>query len=177
MHMATTTRWWTAADLAELPEDGCRYEALEGELLVTPAPARGHAAVTGRLVAMLAEYCRAQAVGEVLVHGVVRWRSNELQPDLMVSLPLPLDARWDETALPLLVIEIHSPSTHQRDRGVKRAAYMALGIPEYWQVNLEEQCVLVNTPSHDEVLVTRVLEWHPNPDIPPLRIDLHDLFR
>jgi Uma2 family endonuclease len=177
MHMATTTRWWTAVDLEELPEDGCRYEVLEGELLVTPAPAYLHRAVTGHLVGVLAEYCRAHTVGVVVVPGVVRWRSNELQPDIAVArLPRQENAR-DVGDSPLLVIEIHSPSTQARDRGVKRAAYMALGIPEYWQVNLEERSVLVTRQGLGDLLMSVALEWQPDPNIPALRIELADLFR
>jgi Uma2 family endonuclease len=177
MHMATTSRWWTAADLEDMPEDGCRYEVLEGELFVTPAPVFEHRAVTGHLVAVLGAYCRAHLIGVVVVPGVVRWGSNELQPDVAVAaLPRPSADRGEGDA-PILVIEIHSPSTHLRDRGVKRTTYMSLGIPEYWQVNLQERTVLVTRQERGDVLATSVLEWQPNPDIPPLRIDLHDLFR
>jgi Uma2 family endonuclease len=177
MHMATTTRWWTAADLADLPEDGCRYEALEGELLVTPVPAFPHRVVTGTIVAMLAGYCRTNEIGVVVVPGVVRWRANELQPDIAVA-PRPharsASAGSDE---PVLVIEIHSPSTRGRDRSVKRAAYMSLGIPEYWQVDIEERVVLVTRTGRGDFRAHSVLDWQPNPELPALEIDVPALFR
>jgi Uma2 family endonuclease len=177
MHMATTSRWWTAADLEELPEDGCRYEVLEGELLVTPAPAFEHRAVTGQLVAKLAEYCRAHSIGVVVVPGVVRWNANELQPDVAVAtIPVPHSGRSTGDSS-ILVVEIHSPSTELRDRSVKRAAYMALDIPEYWQVNVQEKSVLVTRLGRGQLLVKSVLTWHPDPNITPLQIDLSALFR
>jgi Uma2 family endonuclease len=86
-------------------------------------------------------------------------------------------ATWSDVGLPLLVIEVHSPITHLRDRGVKRATYMGLGIPEYWQVNLEEKTVLVTQQERGDVLAASVLEWRPYPDIPALLIDLATLFR
>ncbi len=118
MYMATMSRWWTASDLAELPEDGCRYEVLEGELL-----------------------------------------------------------EHDGSDAPLLVIEIHSPSTRVRDLGTKRAAYMALGIPEYWQVDLEARTVLVTRQGIGDQLASTTLEWRPTPEHPALRVDLASLFR
>jgi Uma2 family endonuclease len=177
MHMATTTRWWTAADLEELPEDGCRYEVLEGELFVTPAPVFDHRAMTGQLASMLGEYCRMHAIGIVVVPGVVRWGANELQPDVAVARSPRPGAEQVNGDAPILVIEIHSPSTELRDRSTKRAAYMALDIAEYWQVNIQQQSVLVTRLGRGDAVATSILEWHPNPDIPPLRIDLDTLFR
>lgn len=177
MHMATTTRWWTAADLDGMPEDGCRYEVLEGELFVTPAPVFEHRAVTGHLVAALGAYCRTYAIGIVVVPGVVRWGANALQPDIAVVGPTTPGAGHGDGDAPSLVIEIHSPSTELRDRGIKRTAYMALDIPEYWQVNIERKAVLVTRLGRGDAVATSVLEWQPSPAIPPLRIDLHDLFR
>jgi Uma2 family endonuclease len=175
--MATTTRWWTAADLEELPNDGCRYEVLEGELFVTPAPAFGHNLVASRLARLLGDYCEAHGIGAALGPGAVRWKQNELQPDVFVSRVASTVATWSDVGLPLLVIEVHSPITHLRDRGVKRATYMGLGIPEYWQVNLEEKTVLVTQQERGDVLAASVLEWRPYPDIPALLIDLATLFR
>ncbi len=177
MHMATTSHWWTAADLEGIPDDGCRYEALEGMLLVTPAAARTHNLVATRLAQILGAYCTQSALGEVIAPGVVRWRTNELQPDVMVSPPAPTDVSWDDAPLPLLVIEVHSPSTRDRDRGMKRLAYMQLGVPEYWQIDLEQRGIHIARPARDDVTVTGVLEWQPDPAIPPLTIDLAALFR
>ena len=56
MHMATKARPWTRRDLARLPDDGQRYEVLDGDLLVTPAPSPPHQLIALRLGAMLLAY-------------------------------------------------------------------------------------------------------------------------
>lgn len=56
MHMATKTHRWTRADLANLPDDGNRYEVLDGQLFVTPLPLFPHQWIATRLVALLTPY-------------------------------------------------------------------------------------------------------------------------
>ena len=63
MHMAPDVKAWTVSDLATMPDDGQRYEVIDGELFVTPAPALRHQDAIMRLVLLLAPYVEVQAIG------------------------------------------------------------------------------------------------------------------
>jgi Uma2 family endonuclease len=171
-------RVWTPEDLDQLPETGERFEILDGVLLVTPQPAVLHQRVATRIAAYLVQYCDAHELARVYAPGEVRWRQNVLAPDVLVSpISVESDPRWADLAVPLLVIEVHSPSTHLRDRGMKRLAYEQLGVPEYWQVDLRARSVLVSRSGAEADPVTSVLHWSPVPEVPPLQIDVATLFR
>jgi Uma2 family endonuclease len=66
MAMASAAKVWAMADLAEMPDDGNRYEVIDGELHVTPAPTWNHQRAIGRLFLILAPYVEQQGLGEVL---------------------------------------------------------------------------------------------------------------
>src|SRR5215831_17511536 len=67
MHMPTLRRHWTVDDLDDLPDDGQRYEVIDGELFVTPAPSFNHQAAVGAIHRLLADYLDRERVGYVLV--------------------------------------------------------------------------------------------------------------
>ena len=182
MQMATKTRRrtrpWTRADLARLPDDGNRYEVLDGELFVTPQAALPHQFIAVQLIVALAPYVNQHALGLVLGPGAVMFGKNELQPDVEV---IPggrpsLGDKWTERPLPMLVVEILSDSTAHRDVGKKRDAYGRIKIPVYWAVDAAERHVLAWTPaSSDPTIVTDVLRWQPREDLPPLDIPLESI--
>jgi Uma2 family endonuclease len=64
--MPETAERWTAARVRALPEDGRRYEVVDGELLVTPAPSFDPQRAVGEMFAALREYLRRVPVGEVV---------------------------------------------------------------------------------------------------------------
>jgi Uma2 family endonuclease len=171
---------WTREDLARLPDDGNRYEVLDGELFVTPMPLPLHHWLAFRLARALDAYVEQHHVGVVLGPSAVVWSHNELQPDVAV-LPLPPAAlrplRWDDLPLPLLVIEVHSPATRLRDRGLKRAAYLSLGIGEYWMVDPETSRVTVVRADGSESVCGEQLVWSPVAGMQPFVLPLHELFR
>jgi Uma2 family endonuclease len=121
-------------DLQELPDDGYRYELVDGQLLVTPAPNLGHQRCVARLFALLDAAAPPRL--EVFV-APVDWFVSPLtvfQPDLLVvDADLPDDAKV--TVTPQLVVEVVSPSTHRSDRSLKRDAYADAGVPCYWIVD------------------------------------------
>jgi Uma2 family endonuclease len=180
MLMATKTRRWTSADLALLPDDGNRYEVLDGELFVTPQAAYGHQHVAFAIARALFEYCQPRGIGEVVGPGAVVWAKNELQPDVQVipGRHAPgLKTKWRDLPRPILVVEVLSDSTRLRDHGKKRSAYTRLKIPTYWTVDIDERSVDVWTDAGAEpTVVTDVLRWAPRPDLPPLEIRLADIF-
>lgn len=178
--MATENARWTRFDLERFPEDGNRYEVLDGELLVTPQAAPNHQSVAMRLSYALYHYCEATLVGETVGPGAVVWGKNELQPDIEI-LPVGSIRRgseWEEFPAPMLVVEVLSPFavSRRRDLDVKRIAYLTLGVPEYWVVDHENGQVHVWSGGRAVKIVTDVLRWHPDPAIAPLEISLDKLF-
>ncbi len=127
---------WTLADLATLPEDGQRYEIIDGSLLVSPPPTVLHQAIADRVRRLL----RAVAGPELeVLEGVgVQLPNGVLLPDVLVadtaavwsgrSLLLPADL--------LLAVEVVSPSSETTDRVTKPTLYAAAGVPAYWRVEL-----------------------------------------
>ncbi|MFA6130508.1 MAG: Uma2 family endonuclease [Candidatus Omnitrophota bacterium] len=185
MHMAQRaarslrTRAWTRADLARLPDDGNRYEVLDGALLVTPQAAFEHQAVAARLTVALASYCEALELGVVVAPGAIPHGKSELQPDVQVvpGRP-PRSAKWTSLPRPILVVEVLSDSTSRRDLGIKRDAYLRWEIPEYWAVDLDARCVHVfRAGSAEGEVVEGTLVWRPAPPNAPLELRVADLFR
>jgi Uma2 family endonuclease len=178
MYMAVKTRPWTRADLERLPDDGNRYEVLDGVLLVTPQANVPHQRIGGDLFFELERYCRQHGVGKVFAPGAVPRGKSELQPDVMVVPgPIPPDTeKWEQLRLALLVVEVLSESTRGRDLGVKRDAYLRWRIPEYWVVDRHARTVTVVRPDAEDAVVSDVLHWQPRAELPPLQIDLSALF-
>ena len=178
MQMATKTRPWVRADLERLPDDGNRYEVLDGELFVTPQAAYDHQFIATQLVIALSGYCDRHGLGTVVGPGAVVFGKSELQPDVQV-VPGPRHQRgtkWSDLPLPLLVAEVLSDSTGHRDIGKKREAYLRINIPTYWVIDADERRAFVWTPSSPEpVTVIDVLRWQPRADLPPLEIPLETL--
>lgn len=130
---------FTYEDYRTAPPDK-RYELLNGDLAMTPAPDLEHQRVQLRLGRRLAQFIEEQALGELFIApcDVVLSDTDVVQPDLLFV------AREREHLLsggdnirgaPDLVIEILSPATADRDRGYKRALYARHGVAEYWLVD------------------------------------------
>jgi Uma2 family endonuclease len=178
MRMAVKVHRWTRADLASLPDDGNRYEVLDGKLFVTPAPTFPHQLIATRLVLLLGPYLERSQSGTVVGPGAVTFGKNELQPDV-VAFPVllrELPDKWEELPRPALVIEVLSSSTSRRDLGVKREAYLRLGIPDYWVIDRFERRALCWTPASAEPrIVGDTLEWRPSTAPEPLLLRLGDI--
>lgn len=137
---------FTHADLLNLPEDNKRREILEGELLVTPSPSASHQTILLNLATALRGYLKDRPVGKVFVSplDVILSEFDVLQPDLVFVLneKSGIVKDWVRGA-PDLVVEILSPTTAARDRGIKLKAYARFGVKEYWIVDPDEQAVEV----------------------------------
>jgi Uma2 family endonuclease len=182
MGMPHATMDWTAERVRALPEDGKRYEVVDGELLVTPAPRWAHQHAVAELFRRLDPYVRDNAVGEVTFSpaDVELDPQTLVQPDLFV-VPL-IDGRrmreWSEIqGRLLLAVEVLSPSTARADRHLKRRRYQRAGIPEYWIVDLDARMVERWRPDDERPeMLADALEWRPAEVVPPLVIDLPGLF-
>ena len=126
---------FTADDIWDAPDDGNRYEVIDGELYVSPPPLEPHQFASGTLFGYLWTYIHERHIGRLYSapFGVKLDDDNGLQPDLVyVSRERAglITERGLEGA-PGLAIEILSPSTRSRDRGIKMKRYAASGVPHY----------------------------------------------
>ncbi|MPZ25636.1 MAG: Uma2 family endonuclease [Micromonosporaceae bacterium] len=129
---------WTTDDLDELPEDGHRYELIDGALIVSPSPTSRHQKLVVRLDTALEVSCPPEWV---VFQGVeVRIsRLRSLTPDVLV-VTAEAAAREPSKFKPhevLLAVEIVSPGSVTMDRVAKPALYAQAGIPYYWRVETE----------------------------------------
>ena len=178
---ATATKEWTAEMLETLPDDGNRYEIIEGELYVSPGPAWRHQHVLSELMLSFGIYLKQNRTGFALMApaDVVFDRRNVVEPDLFVT-PL-VEGRnpssYEEAGSLLLAIEILSPSTGRLDRTKKRDLYRRFGVAEYWIVDVDARLVERWRPDDARPeIVEGLIEWRPSAEQPPLRIDLAEFF-
>jgi Uma2 family endonuclease len=142
----------TVDDLALLPDDGNRYELIEGELLVSHAPGLTHQHVFGNLFGALWQYFAQYPIGEVVATpGIIFDRYNGVIPDVVVVLNERRDAITAGERFvgpPNIVIEIVSPGAEntRRDRIMKRQIYGKFGVNEYWVVDPAERTVEIYRP-------------------------------
>jgi Uma2 family endonuclease len=126
-------RPFTVAELDRMPDDGHRYELLDGALVVSPRPTTVHQFVAFRLAAVLDAEC-PQDLCVLPEPAVQLGPQTEFNPDLVV-VPLDEVGGAKFTAPPLLAVEIRSPSTALIDLNRKKHAYERFGVPSYWIVN------------------------------------------
>jgi Uma2 family endonuclease len=142
---------FTYSDYCLLPDDK-RYELIDGDLYMAPAPLIRHQVILRTLLSLLWPFVRDNGLGQVYSSPVDVIFSNEdvFQPDLLF-VAAGREGIVTERACegpPDLVIEILSPSTGQRDRELKRKVYANYGVKEYWLVD----------PENDSVQVLRLAE-------------------
>ena len=182
MDMPAQDTEWTARMARALPEDGKRYEVLDGELFVTPAPGADHQEAIASLQARMRDYVHGNRLGHVFVSPAdIEFSPRRLvQPDLFVA-PL-VDGRrprtWSDIRFLILAVEVLSPGTARADRQRKRIIYQSQRVPEYWIVDLDSRLIERWRPDDDrpEVLAER-LSWQPRPDLEALEIDLEAYFK
>ncbi len=130
-----TRHTYTADDLASMPDDGNRYELIDGTLIVTPAPAYRHQHVASELAFALRSAC-PDGLQLLFAPFDVRMADDTVtQPDLLVIRNDGLDADEKFVGVPLLAVEILSPSTRLVDLNLKKARYELAGCPSYWCVD------------------------------------------
>jgi len=179
MGMPAQDTYWTLDMVRALPEDGNRYEVLDGTLLVSPAPSYRHQIAVGLLYEILAPYTRRHDIGRTLMSPAdIELSPTRLaQPDLFV-IPAGLRATsWRDITRLLLTAEVISPSTARWDRYDKRTAYQEKEIPEYWIVDLDARIFERWRPTdlRPEIL-GEAIDWQPLTSVPPLEIDLVKYF-
>ena len=133
----------TYDDYAALPDDGRRYELIDGELLVTPSPSHAHQRVIVRLLSILEPYVESNDLGEVIVSpfDVILSKRNAPQPDIVFVERAQMRRISDRgvEGAPTLAIEVLSKSRPSLDLVKKRKIYHESGIPHYWLVDPEKR--------------------------------------
>jgi len=171
---------YTTDDLRAFPDDGCRYELLNGMLLVTPAPGSIHQIVVARLNQDILPYLGNDGPAIAVSPGEIEIAPKTLlDPDLLV---VPTRYRpgtqWTAMSGWWLAVEVSGRGSRRYDRDYKRNAYLALGVREVWLVDLMEKCVLVSRGGDPrDVRHAERLIWHPDEMPEPLTIDCARLFR
>jgi Uma2 family endonuclease len=124
-------REWTVDDLESLPDDGLRYELIDGMLFVTPAPTPPHQASVVGLIYALRSACPEDMQVFVSPIDYQPTRRRSVQPDIAVVRRSDV-AEKNLVVAPLLVVEVLSPSTRRYDATLKRDVYEESGVASYW---------------------------------------------
>lgn len=141
---------WTTADLALFPEDGNRYEIIDGELFVTRAPHWKHQKAATRISTALDTWSETTQLGEVVqTPGVIFSDADNVIPDVAWASSTRLAESLDEaghlTAAPELIVEClsYNGDNEQRDRQLKLKLYSTRGVLVYWIVDWKRERVEV----------------------------------
>jgi Uma2 family endonuclease len=146
MSVMTEARLWpiedrplTVDDLARTPDDGNRYELVNGVLVVTPAPGYTHQLVATRLTILLGIHAPTD-FNVVSPVGMNIAPDHHRIPDLAVVRTEQMLPGMDyPDTPPALVVEVASPSTAKQDRSTKKDEYAAFGIESYWLIAPDHQ--------------------------------------
>ena len=127
----------TVQDYLNIPEeDENRYELINGELYMAPAPTWEHQESIGNLFSFLRDFVRGNGLGRIVASPIDVYLSEEdvFQPDIVFVSVERLDVIHSSGVhgAPDLVIEMLSPSTEQRDLTIKRERYAMFDVKEYW---------------------------------------------
>ena len=144
--MSTETIRWTTSDLELLPDDGRRYEIIDGKLFVTRTPHWKHQSSTTKIGTALTIWSNKTGLGEAAINpGLVFSEGDSVIPDVVWASTERLTTMLDEAghliAAPELVVEVLSPGekNERRDREIKLKLYSTYGVLEYWIADRQQQ--------------------------------------
>ena len=166
-------------DYAAIPADGRRWELLDGEPHVSPAPSPLHQQLVGGLFVALLKHFPRPARVYVSPIDVIFTPHDVLQPDLVVvAEPVQVSARGIEGP-PLLVVEVLSPTTATYDRSTKAHRFAALGVRHLWLVDPDArriECHRREGADYRLVVSAGPGDALAHPDFPTLSIPLAPLW-
>jgi Uma2 family endonuclease len=132
----------TRAELDAMPDDGRRHELLDGALIVTPAPAWMHQRVQMNLIRQLLANCPDDLEVLAAPFDVALTDSTVLQPDVVIARRSDYTPRGLQNKVPLLAVEVLSPSTRGIDLLLKRSRFEEAGCPSYWVVDPDDPSII-----------------------------------
>jgi Uma2 family endonuclease len=175
----------TTDDLIALPDDGNTYELIEGELIVSSAPALTHQFVIGNLFLSVSGYLADNPIGRVVVTpGVIFDRHNAVIPDIVFLTNEQLEKIGADTHIklaPALAVEVVSPGRENalRDRVRKLRVYGKFGVGEYWIADPEARTVEIYRRTRGALRLVETLsigEEIMTPALPGFRCALERVF-
>jgi len=170
---------YTVDQVRSFPEDGQRYELLDGFLLVTPAPANLHQIVTTNLTVALHQAVVPSGKARIVSIGELEIGTRTLlNPDILVyPASYAPTTPWKRIRDWWLAVEVLSPSTRIYDRDFKREAYINLGVEEVWLVDPESAMVEVWNEDGQQRISGGLLTWRPKALRPDrIEIELDQVF-
>lgn len=177
MAVSIATKSWTLDELHSLPDDGNKYELIDGVLYVTPAPTPRHEDVLARLSALLGPYVARERLGYVYhPRAVIRLDGSEVEPDLFVRQQADFGNKWELAPVAPLVVEVLSDSTRRRDHEVKRDFYLRAGVGEYWIIDQERRSITRCAANTKDAEHSESLMWFPTLAKTPLELRVQSLF-
>jgi len=184
MNIQSSPTPFTYDDYIALPDDGKRYEIIEGEVSMTPAPSTRHQEVQIRLSSALFFYVDKHSLGRVLSSPVdlVLSMVDVVQPDVLFVARdrVHIIAKKNLVGIPNLIVEILSPSSTTRDQKEKLNLYQRYGLPEYWIVDPDSQTVEVYLSAANRLEKVETLktgEQLHSRQIPGLVLELSEIFK
>jgi Uma2 family endonuclease len=183
--MSTTTRW-TSKDLESLPDDGTRYEIIDGELFMSKQPHYYHQDVCSRLHVALANWNSRSNLGNVVeAPGLILAEDDDVAPDLVwlshARLAESLQTDGHLHTAPELVIEVLSPgrANERRDREAKLKLYSRRGVGEYWIASWQTHTVEVYRRKGERVELEKIFsdaDTLASPLLPGFSCPIADVF-
>ena len=176
---------WRADEVRAMQVDGSawpRYELVDGELLVTPAPQNaGHQGIIASLLMMIGPYVRQHGIGRALTSpaDISLDGASVVQPDLFVvpAGQYRPSVGWSAVVGLVLAVEVLSPSSARADRTRKRMHSQRNGVGEYWIVDLDARLVERWQPADERPeIVDGELAWQPDAAHEAVVLDLPALF-
>lgn len=179
---------FTYEDYKSLPESmDKRYELVDGDLVMVPAPTTTHQRVSRNLEFLLLQFVREFKLGQVfdspidVVLGEGKDR-EVVQPDLIFvgREREHIIVEEEVRGAPDLVVEILSPGTEERDKGYKKKRYARYGVKEYWVIDPKGRTVEVHTPDETGFQVASTLTFEDtihSPLLPDFKPRVSELFR
>ncbi|HEX2831835.1 MAG TPA: Uma2 family endonuclease [Thermoanaerobaculia bacterium] len=169
----------TYEDYLELPNDGKRYEIIDGELYVNPAPVPLHQIIIRQLLRRIQDHLDTHGGGEAIGApiDVVLGRETVVQPDVIVVLRerVSIIGPTNVNGAPDLVIEVLSQRTRSYDETAKRKVYEQAGVKEYWIVDPERTEIRVHRGG--DVAISHVGGTITSPLMPGFVLELRYVFR
>jgi Uma2 family endonuclease len=174
---------FTYQEYRTLPETGPRYQLIEGDLLMSPAPNFFHQKLVVRLLRLLAAFVEGREAGEVCVAplDVILTEEDVVQPDIVYvsNARKGIIAPEGLRGAPDLCVEVLSPASRDLDRQAKRVLYARHGVTELWLVDPDARTIelfRLQEQPHAPMRIFREDETLTTALLPGLEVKLADVF-